>query len=471
MIRTPNPSESAPRLANPQAVRAAAADLFVQAFPLVLLDAVRRAHDQDRDQFRLVRGEAVSLAPGLADDEDGRLILASAWIDLSEEPVVIHLPHAQGRRCVLSLWDATGAIFASFGSCSGEDAWTDVALVGPRWRGQLPGGLRARRAPSNGVWAVSRIYPHSALDRPAALAPHNRHCLGRLHGGRELLHPPIDVLQPPPTSCLRQAEDVSPADLLGRLNELLSRAEPGGHGPLHSSLQGLAAQIGAPAEAPAWPAPVAEAVECGFVDGVAAIRTAAAQSRQRAPGWRVLPPGMSEPGLTPLARAARAFTSLGAPAREDLLTLVCDRDDGGMPLSGAHRYRLHFAGGSLPSVQAFWRLSVGGPSVKDRSHGLGDRSDLVLGPDGSLDIFVQHAPPASRHIPNWLPTPTGEWALVMRMHGPRADSLSPVRNMPSVDRVPTQRGGQQSPWRWRPSFGVQPRIRAVTPPPPEEMNL
>ena len=116
MSRTPEASEASPPGIAAETVRSAAADLFVHLFPMVLADAVRRAHGPDRGQFQLLLDDPGALAPGFALDDDGLTILASAWIDLEDEPAILRLPHTHGRHSELDLWDASGTIFASFGS-------------------------------------------------------------------------------------------------------------------------------------------------------------------------------------------------------------------------------------------------------------------------------------------------------------------------------------------------------------------
>ena len=53
----------------------------------------------------------------------------------------------------------------------------------------------------------------------------------------------------------------------------------------------------------------------------------------------------------------------------------------------------------MPPVEGFWWLSTKPAAPDDRRHGLGDRSDLTLNPDGSLDLIVQSKPPAVAQIP------------------------------------------------------------------------
>ena len=57
------------------------------------------------------------------------------------------LPATRGRHFTLTLIDTAGEVFASFGSRTGEDAGQIAGLVGPAWCGELPHGLKAKRAP------------------------------------------------------------------------------------------------------------------------------------------------------------------------------------------------------------------------------------------------------------------------------------------------------------------------------------
>ncbi|NRA08998.1 MAG: DUF1214 domain-containing protein, partial [Myxococcales bacterium] len=82
----------------------------------------------------------------------------------------------------------------------------------------------------------------------------------------------------------------------------------------------------------------------------------------------------------------------------------------GHPLVGTTKYQLDFEAGALPPVYDFWSVSICDARTRGNSFercSVGDWSEgLVHGDNGSLSLYVQHAPPASG-ISNWIPTPSG----------------------------------------------------------------
>ena len=107
------------------------------------------------------------------------------------------------------------------------------------------------------------------------------------------------------------------------------------------------------------------------------------------------------------------------------------------PYRGTQQYVLHFARDGLPPVKAFWSVTMYGPdrffvaNPIDR-YAIGDRTQGVhYGKDGSLDVFVQHDPPAG-HESNWLPAPSGAFYLSMRLYLPKAKVLAGHYRFPKL---------------------------------------
>jgi hypothetical protein len=436
----------APTARDPNGARAAAATLFIHGFPPVLMDLVRRAHPVGFHQFQVIPHAAANIAPGLADD-DPRVVICSAFIDVGYEPIVLRLPHTYGRFFSLTLLDSVGQSFESIGSRTGDDVGVDLALVGPAWRGELPQGLRARRAPGGLIWAVSRIHAHSQLDRRDAVRVAESLGVAALRPERRRRGTTTAQLEPPPSPCVRQLAQLSPAAFFHRLETVLKLAPASYRAVVGPLIASFLKEFDATPDPTQWRQELTDDIALGFADGMEAIRAAAtapdAADGQEL-GWRIQSNGLHDRPLSPLAAAARAFASLGAVVREDVLSLTCNCDETGAPLSGPHGYRIRFARDGLPPVNAFWRLTVH-PDDGQAPVEVGSYSDLTPNPDGSCDIHIQHWPPPVDQLVNWLSTPDGPITLVMRLYSPRQTALSGPWRMPPVCRLDSAARSSEAP--------------------------
>ena len=413
----------------PEVARALAAELFVLGFPLLMMDAVRRSHPVTTSLFRRLPPDAGELAAGLLHD-DPCTVQTSALIDLSQGPAVLHLPDMRGRYFSLTLIDAAGEPFASLGSRTGEHAGVDIALAGPHWHGELNGRVRARRAPSDLVWAVSRIVGNSLADIPQAelLAARQRVVPQRRPDETD----PPGLLQTLETWDLpspHQIAGLAPEILLHRLGQLVERAPSRVRSRIAPQVALKLAQIPSPGDA-AWPS-VEPALSRGFAQGLASILAAAETSGEPDPNhWRTLG---EVAGGGELADAARTLAFLGGPMRDDVLVLGCTLDESGRPLTGEERYRICFAPGALPPAEAAWRLSAADLGARSET-AIGDHNDLVFARNGGLEILIQSDSPATAGV-NWLASPPGLFRLTMRLYWPGAEALSGQWRMAPVERL------------------------------------
>jgi hypothetical protein len=143
-----------------------------------------------------------------------------------------------------------------------------------------------------------------------------------------------------------------------------------------------------------------------------------------------------------LYRAVVAKFMLAALSPEEAIYFQTYVDDQARRLSGEHRYVIRFEKGQLPPVQAFWSVTLyrapegllaANPidrySISDRTKG------LTYGPDGVLEIYVQHASPGADRQSNWLPTPQGEFYLGLRCYLPRQEITRGLWKPPAVKRA------------------------------------
>ncbi|MGA7155394.1 MAG: DUF1214 domain-containing protein [Acidobacteriaceae bacterium] len=156
----------------------------------------------------------------------------------------------------------------------------------------------------------------------------------------------------------------------------------------------------------------------------------------KANGWTTML-GCGEPGNGALFRAACADEFPGPiNVSQEAMYWMTRVDSTGQKLSGQHNYIMHFPAGQLPPNNAFWSLTMGTarnrfvPNPIDR-YSMSDRSDLVPNADGSVDIYIQNAAPAG-HAFNWLPAPTDNFILWLRVYLPGAAILNGGYRVPPV---------------------------------------
>ena len=153
-------------------------------------------------------------------------------------------------------------------------------------------------------------------------------------------------------------------------------------------------------------------------------------------GWTTMY-GCGEPGNGILKRAACNVIFLGPiNVPQEAMYWTTSKDSAGHNLSGRHNYIMHFPAGQLPPNHAFWSLTMG--DAKNRfvanplnRYSVGDRSGLVPNEDGSVDIFIQDTVPAG-HESNWLPAPSGNFILWLRVYLPDQTILDGEYIVPPV---------------------------------------
>lgn len=368
-------------------------------------------------------------------------LYSSAWLDLSQGPLVLAVPDTAGRYYSLAFMDAWTNNFTYVGRRTTGTGAGRYLLAGPDWRGRAPDGHRLIQAPTNLVWLLGRTLVDGADDLAAATAIMQRYTLTPSADPRVPSRlAPQDVAVPADVddaagffAIIRRARignEAAPRDKpeLEALALLADFWMPGGDGPALADER--------------W-----SAVRAGYAEArrlLRATRSLGGGGTMRG-GWNVPPAAVGNYGTQYILRAAVALTGLAALEPAEAMYLSADADSAGRPLSGTHRYVMRFDKGATPPVDAFWSLSMYEVMPDARSFftenplnrfALGDRSrHLRYGADGSLEIYLQRTLPGGGRDANWLPAPSGSMRLTLRAYQPRSELLDGRYTPPSVRRV------------------------------------
>ena len=139
-------------------------------------------------------------------------------------------------------------------------------------------------------------------------------------------------------------------------------------------------------------------------------------------GWSTTP-DCGEIGNNILVQAACAEHLPLVNLPQEAVYYTATVDGAGHTLTGQNDYILQFPAGGLPPNNAFWSVTMNtakGLFFVNNSinrYEVSDRSGLVPNANGSIDIYIQNTPPTG-HESNWLPAPTGDFLLFLRVYVP-----------------------------------------------------
>lgn len=429
-----------------EVVKRTATDVYVYAYPMVLMDVTREVESArvPVDTFHHQRALPDPTSSEGADPNPD-MLFSEAWLDLTPGPVVLSVPDTHGRYYVMPLTDAWTNVFQSPGKRTSGTGKGDFVIVGPKWKGELPAELQEIKAPTDLVWLLGRTQTNGRGDVAAVAKLQDQYKLiplaqwhkpgGKPHALAE--HPGADLKTPP----VEQVAKMDAKTFFARFAELL----PGNPPPKDDArMVDLAKQLGIVPGQPFDMSKFDAATTRAIDDGVQAAREAIVGAANGSLGdlrngwtinWEVGRYGANY-GL----RAVRAWMGLGASAPEDAIEPMTHLDGGGHPLNGANRYVLHFDKGKTPPTEAFWSLAmyndkrapVANPLNR---YAIGDRDSLRFNADGSLDLYLQNESPGRDKESNWLPAPKENFALILRVYWPKQQLLDRSWTPPGIRRA------------------------------------
>ena len=372
----------------------------------------------------------------------------SSSIDLSGGPLVIDVPNTHGRYYVLELLDAYTNAFGYIGRrATGTEAGS-YAIVPPGWHGTLPAGLKRIDAPTDSVWMIGRILVNNEADIANVKALQQQFHMTPLASWEQGTRQPSITLDSFPATVAAGTVVPTGAAFISALDQSLAlNPPPAGD---RCALEAMtAAGVTVPRYGVAG-ATVSSSLDAALTAGtdagariVADATSKLISERGKANnGWAVMGSWVGRYGNRYLARAVMTKFGLGANVPQEAQYPVALNDNAGRALNGKHRYRITFAHGQLPPVNAFWSVTMYGSDYflyanPLQRYTIGNRTaGLHYGRNGSLTIYIQHNPPANpNERANWLPAPSGPFRMMLRLYQPRPAAINGIWKPPAIVRA------------------------------------
>lgn len=439
---------------SPKEARDIAKEVTIYGFPLVDNYRVQYSYFVDRNNpdFKATWNNINNVARVFTPDDkaiqtpNSDTPYSQLGADLRAEPLVISVPEVEaGRYYSLQFIDMYTFNFAYVGSRATGNGAGNFLLVGPRWSGEKPAGVKAViRSETDFDFVLYRTQLSGAADIDKVRkvqAGYSVQPLSRFLGQpAPPAPPPVDFIKP-----LSPEDQRKSPEFFNILNFVLQFC------PTHPSEADLMARFarlgigpGRKFDFAAMSPEMQQAVLDGmadawkeFADFKATMVDTGKRPASEAFGTREF---MKNDYM---ARMSAAVLGIYGNSKEEALYPTYFADADGKALRGDHDYRLYLTPDQLPPVNSFWSLTVYDlpesllyPNALDRY--LINSSmlpDLKRDADGKITIYLQHESPGKDLEANWLPIPAGPFWATLRLYWPKPEALDGRWKQPPLERA------------------------------------
>ena len=431
-----------------------ATDAYIFGYPLVTMEMTRRIFTNvpKPEGTRAPMGQMIRLReyPNASFRDvtapNADTLYTTAFFDVGKEPWVVSIPDMKDRYCLFPLLDGWTTVFQAPGKrTTGTKAQT-YAITGPGWKGKLPSGVKEYKSPTNIVWLLGRIYctgtpedyaavhklqdevklvPLSSYGKPYTPPPHT-------------VDPSIDMK----TAVRDQVNKMDAKSYFTLLCELMKTNPPtAADAPQIAKFAKIGIVPGQDFDASKLKANFMKRIPGVSVDRIM-IQFKINKAIKNENGFAfTTKTGIY--GTDYLMRALITAIGLGANRPQDAVYPTSEKDAHGKAYNGANKYVMHFPKGKLPPTQGFWSLTMYDSSyffVENplNRYSISPRQNLKTNPDGSTDLYIQKDLPGKDKESNWLPAPSGDFILMLRMYWPSEKKPSIIDGtwtVPAVKKV------------------------------------
>ncbi len=438
-----------PAAVTPEQARAIAKDAYIYGFPMVDNYRVQYSYFVNKDDPEYKGGwNEIHNTARVYTPEDKAIQTpnsdtpySAVGADLRAEPLVLTVPPIeQDRYYSLQFVDGYTYNFAYVGSRTTGNGGGKYLLAGPNWKGDKPEGINEVIRSDTELAMV--------LYRTQLFGPSDLESVKKIQAGYQVT--PLSVFLKPATAHAGTADRLRPApdpdqqktspQFFEILNFALRYAPTL---PDEKDLRARFATIGigpdGDFDSDKLSLQMRTAIEGGMADAWAEFNTLKKDKIDTGEvGSAQFFGTAADLKGNYLDRMAGAVLGIYGNTAAEAIYPSFSNDSAGAPLTGANKYTFHFAPGQLPPVNAFWSLTmyelpqsllVANPMNRYLINSPMLPS-LVADPDGGYTFHIQNESPGLDEESNWLPAPSGPFALVLRLYWPKPDALNGVWKAP-----------------------------------------
>ncbi|HEX2548518.1 MAG TPA: DUF1254 domain-containing protein, partial [Gammaproteobacteria bacterium] len=143
-----------------------AEEVYIYAYPLVTMDMTKRVMTNvatpdnmhaPLNQFAHAREYPnANFREVTAPNAD--TLYSLAWVDVSKEPYILHVPNEKGRYYSMTMLDGWTEVLAAPGTRTTGTSARDYAIVGPHFKGKLPRGMKSFKSQTDTVWILGKTF-------------------------------------------------------------------------------------------------------------------------------------------------------------------------------------------------------------------------------------------------------------------------------------------------------------------------
>ena len=437
-------AQSTQQIAPTEQLTRAAEAAYVYLYPLALTHVVWLSRGGYRNELRHLRAylSAEQSRGAVAPNVD--TLYSSAYLDLSDGPIVLDVPDTNGRYYSVQLVDGFDQTVGLIGKRTHGSRAARFLIAGPRSKVAVLPNVKRLHWATEFVWLLLRIQANGTHDYPVVNALQDQFSVKPLTPQTRDSRPPEFPAVTPKSDPIRQLDAMDGVMFFRVAAEAMKKNPPA---PPDTDMMRRLMQLGiSPRKSfnpDALTPDTREALNRGAVEGRKKIEAFGSDdstmfANELGGGWRRH--RIEHFGKDYLRRAATARIARGSLPPEEATYFVARADSEGRKLTGQHRYVLRFGHGLLPPANAFWSITL----YDSEGHFVANPIDrfairvgdsVTKGKDGSLEIYIQSESPAEKES-NWLPAPrSAPFWLSLRMYLPQKDVLAGKWKPPSVGRM------------------------------------